>query len=547
MIDPVTEKWMRNKADERAYDRGARFNPERGEVVLKFAENCLCLYEGELAGQPFIPADWQVEATMRLFGWEVYSERFKRKVRRFTQASIWVPKKNGKSPTIAWWALYLLCADGEQGQKVYLAAKDGQQAREIAGKHAIEMCQSSTLLMRQCTINKSLMQITHERTRSILKPISSSDSKAQKAKEGLNGSILIDETHVVDREFVSRISRAGISRSEPLFCELSTAGDDPESYGKERFDYGQAVNDGKEDNDSLMFLSYAAPQELTDNELAADPAKYGRMANPTMGRIVDEKEYLDDYNTSRRSIALLADFKKYRLNIWQRSANPWLPAGSWEACEEDFSEADLYGMPCYGGLDLARTRDTSALVLIFPMGDGTFRVLCYHWLPKARADELRGDVKYLEWAAQNWIELTPGDVCDYAFIRERINDIRSKYQLEKLAFDGTYAEQMMQRLAMEDGMALDSQEKFGQTIMNFAGPTAMFERFVVERKVRHNGNPILTWQMGNVMIKTDVNQNLRPIKQKYGDKRTIDGSVAAIMALAMADKYQGQSCQILVL
>lgn len=538
-MDSATKRWIRNASDERAAAAGCFFDEAAGQHVIDFAAKYLKLYEGECAGQPLVAADWQIEATMRLFGWMKPSERWGRNVRRFRRAGIWLPKKSGKSPTLAWWAIYLLVADGEQGQKVYLAAKDGTQARDIAGKHVVEMVNASDHLRRVCSINKSLLQVTHEPSRSILKPISSSDSKAQKAKEGLNGSVMIDETHVVDREFVARISRAGISRSEPMHIEVSTAGNDPESYGKEMFDYGARVAEGTVQDESFFYLAYAAPQDLTDADLAADPVKWGKMANPAWGRLNGGEEYIDDYNRSRRSISELADFKMYRLNVWQATSNPWLRMNYWNANRRDYKAEDLLGRDCYGGLDLAKTRDTTSLSLVFPEDDGTYKLLVYYWLPEARAHELSKEIGYLEWAAQGWIKLTPGNVCDYGFVRAEINAIRERFNLLKVGFDGTYAAQLMQRLAEEDGMDLTAQEKIPQTIMNFAGPMAAMERMVTDGTLLHNGNPLLTWQAGNTCVYRDANENMRPVKDKGGSKRTIDGVVASMMALAMAQKYHG--------
>lgn len=550
MIDSVTKSWIRGVADEQAAAAGCRMDEDRGRHVIDFMRNYLCLYEGESAGQPFTPMPWQEDFLIRLFGWVKFSPRYKREIRRFREASLWVPKKNGKSPTLAALALYLLCADGEQGQKVYLGAKDGQQAREIAGKHAIEMALSSPALMAECEINRSLMQITHRPTRSICKPISSGDSKAQKAKEGLNGSTLIDETHVVDREFIGRISRAGISRSEPLHIEVSTAGDDPASYGKERYDYGKMVErDGG--NEQLLFVCYEAPPELTDEQLAAEPLRYGEMANPSWNRTIDPEEFLADYHKSRRSLSEFGRFKMYRLNLWQKGSSPWLRPGDWAKCRRTFTEEDLAGHSCFAALDLSRTRDLTALALLFPWQERVdedtvsdcFRLLVYYFMPEETAKDRNDKAPFLEWARQGWITLTPGGTVDYRFVRRKVRELGAQFDIRELAYDPWNAEETTQQISegvVEDGQYLEEgtgvpRILFRQTIENFAPATDEFEKLVLEGRLHHNGNAVLTWQAGHVAVKADDIDNKRPVKPDRKDSiRTIDGIVAGVMTVGRA-------------
>jgi len=540
-VNASTRKWIRNISDEKAAAAGCRMNESRGQHVIDFAARFLRLYEGDAAGQPLVAADWQIEVAMRLFGWEKWSERLGRWIRRFTKASIWIPKKNGKSPTLAWFALYLLCADGEPGQKCFLCAKDGAQARDIAGKHAVEMVTSSTALSAQCEVNKSLMRITHLATRSSMQPLSSGDSTSQKAKEGINGSIFVDETHVVDRAYMNRLSRAGISRSEPMHIEVSTAGDDPQSYGKQQYDYGKRVQDGMEDDERFFFAAYECPQDLSDAALAEDPLKWGRMANPAMGRLVHEQEFLEDYNRSRASASALAEFKKYRLNIWQQAVCPWLKMDDWARCRTEFTEAELLGRECFGGLDLAKTRDMIAWVLVFPWpenGPECFRIMPHFFLPEAAARANNDKVPFLNWAAAGHLKLTPGDSADYGFLKKQIVADSERFNLVEFAFDPWNADQLTLQLEEEYGLR---RILFKQGYANFAEPTRDFERLVIGGTLQHNGDPILSWQAGHVQVKTDPNGNIRPVKPPNEDLRKIDGIVGGIMALARALEMAGKT------
>ena len=87
---------------------------------------------------------------------------------------------------------------------------------------------------------------------------------------------------------------------------------------------------------------------------------------------------------------------------------------------------------------------------------------------------------------------------------------------------------MTQALEEEHGIV---RVEFRQIVTQFAEPTSEYERLVNMGNMRHNGNNVLTWQAGNVTVK-EINGCLRPVKRKRGDYRTVDGIVAAIMALS---------------
>lgn len=589
-IDRVTRQWIRDASDDRAAHEGYRFDVERGAYSVFWIERYCRLYEGDQAGEPMLlhgckscgtyklksswdfpdwndsaianakkraqkfadclaaghDVDWQYLFAMRLFGWVHFDEHWRRLVRRFVEASVWVPKKNKKSPTLAAISLHVLAGDGEQGQKVFLGAKDGAQVRKIAAAHAVRMIRKSPELDEACKINRTTLEIEYLPTESLMVPLSSGNERHKEAKEGLNGSIAIDETHVVDDDFMGILEGAGISRSEPVHLEFSTAGNNPDGYGKRRFDKAVAVAKGTMYDPRFLSAVYAAPQDLSDAALDADPVKWGKLANPAWGHTINPARYLETYHKAKQGN--LSDFgrwKMYRLNIWQRSTSPWIRMGDWELCKRDFTEEDLAGRPCIAGLDLSRTQDMSCLSLVFPWDDGTYRVLPYFWLPHDEAHEKNHLAPFVQWAADGWLTLTPGNVVDYGFIRARIRKLAERYLIRDLFYDKTYAEECTQ--AIEQGVVDDtgreveagcgiSRTVFPQNIMAFTGPSKEFERLIRAKQFHHNGHPILTWQVGHVQVWRDANENIRPIKPKDGGAKKIDGVVATIMALAQAVK-----------
>lgn len=219
-------------------------------------------------------------------------------------------------------------------------------------------------------------------------------------------------------------------------------------------------------------------------------------------------------------------------------------------CFEPFRENELEGRPCFGGLDLSIVSDCSALALIFPWGttdkpiqadgppgsapvqlDEIYRLVMRFWLPEETAKLLRDRVPYEHWADQGWLTLTDGNEVDFPRIVDEIGELASKFAIQEIRYDRAYAAQVMQEVEAIHGVR---RAEFPQTMMQFTLPSKLFERAIGKRLIRHQGNPLMTWQIGNCKVKSDHNGNIRPVRPQKGDFRTVDGVVAAIMALSGA-------------
>lgn len=516
-------EWIRSDADERAMLAGCRFNISRGEKVVDFFPTFLCHSKGDFARKPFVLLDWQRdELVLPLFGWEMLDEKG-RWVRRYRIAYIELPKKNGKSTLASGIGLYMLVADGEHGGEIYSAATNREQAGIVHGE-AIAMVKASPGLSEILDVNKTTKQITFEGTNSYYKALSS----LPRANEGWNAHCIIaDELHKwFGRELYDALQWAFAARSQPLFFQITTAGDDLQSVCYEQHQYAEDVIKGTNKDFRFFPLLKCATRE----DDFAKPAIWHK-ANPSLGDTITVDSFKADYEKAKQSPAALNAWKRYRLNIWTSGESVWLPYHKWEANTRGWKREELKGKKCWAGLDLAKTRDTTSLQLIFPWDDGTYRLLSFFWLPEETAHEVNHQVSYLAWSQDDFITLTPGAVCDYGFVFERIRELSEEYQIQQLLFDPYMAEQLTQQVEVE----LDiPRMAFGQTINNFAGPSAEFERLVICGGLEHLGHPVQDWQIGNAKAWTDCNGNKRPVKPKPDDVRKIDGVVAAVMALAGA-------------
>ncbi len=550
----VPAEWIRNAADEWAVAKGAMWKPANGDDFINFAENYCCLYEGSRwAGKPIKLLDWQIDFSMRLYSWVVWSDFLGRWVRRFKRARLWVPKKNGKSPFLAVNGMYLTVADGELGGKTYSAAHDKPQAR-IVHDHAINMVKMSPELMGECEINMTERRITHTRTTSWYGVISGE----HEGQEGLNGNAIIDEGHVVDIRLANVLEYMGISREEPLELMASTTGDKVTGWGKQQWDYGAMVNNGEVEDIGFLHQCYAAPQDASDEDLVSNKDLW-YSANPSLGFIIDPDQFERELNAAKNTPAKWANFKKYRFNIWQSSSSPWLPADAWAGCGEgQLQVAQLHGGIGYLGLDMSLARDMTAINLIIPQqrhdytGDAsdpeakTYYQLPLMWITRSAVDRWKHLVPYEDWIGRSFLKIHEDRQLDFARIRSDIVEFCAPYKIVTLSFDKMYAADTAPMLAEELGCELI---EFRQTLMEFAEPTQMYERLVKLHLMRHFDHPVLNWMAGHVEVTNpDRSGNYRPVKPAVSDKKesreshkAIDGIIAGVMATREASHFQGGS------
>lgn len=516
----VSARWVRNEADERAVAAGCRFSETRADRVVEFFRRFLCHSKGKWAGKPFELLPWQRrDVIYPLFGWLRADG-----TRRYRRAYIEIPKKNGKSTLCAGISLYLLAADNEPGAEVYSAAADRQQAA-IVWKEAATMVKHSPHLASRLNPVPSSKSIAYEAKESVYRAL----SKEPGVQEGLNiHGLIFDELHAQPNSLLwDSLRYGGASRTQPMLVAITTAGFDRNSVCYHQHDYAAKVADGIIE-DRAFFGYVRAAGEKDDWR---KPSTW-RKANPSYGVTVDAVQFAEDFREAKETSHQENTFKRYRLNIWTEQSVRWLPMDKWDACAEAPDLEALAGRRCFAGLDLATTTDLTALVLAFPDEEGGFDLLAHFWAPEENAAnrQRRDRVPYLDWARQDLLALTPGNVTDYDFLRVAINDLAAKYVVQEIAIDRLFqGVQLATALKEKDGHKVIA---FGQGFYSMAGPSAEFDRLVLDGKLRHGGNPIMRWMASNVAVKTDAAGNIKPDKEKSTER--IDGIVAAIMAIGRA-------------
>jgi len=504
---------------KRQKQKGLYLDEAAGELYINFIE-MLPHVKGRSANENknLVLEMWQKFVVWNLFAWKWLRNGF----RRFRHVYLEMPKKNGKSTFAAAIALAIFTLDGEEGAEIYSAATTRAQANEVFEKTAVKMWRKTSWLQFSSSgderIKKLQYRLVFEKHGSIFEALS---GKADQAEGKNTHCAIIDEYHLHKTDDMVNNLVSGAVRSQPLIIRITTAGTNKIGvcyrYRKQCTD----VLNGIYENDTLftMIFSVDDPEKWKDEEQWA-------IANPNWNTSEELRETTrSEFIEAQKSVSKEIDFKTKKLSIWTGTAQTWISDERWMASAGSVIEAELIGKECYGGLDLSKSQDITALCLRFPMEDGSFKNLYYYWVPRLRFEKrCEETAAFLQWERDGIIYVTEGDTIDDKFIREKINELADKYLIKSIAFDRHFSVTLVNELT-SDGFTLSP---FGQGFVSMGAPTSELERLVLEKKNHHGGNPVQRWMMSNVLIVRDPAGNRKIDKNKSSD--AVDGPVAEAMA-----------------
>lgn len=520
-------KWVklavdRQLADLKMYvgDRSLYvFDENEANRVCKFIE-LLTHTKGELAGTRIHLEPWQVFILTTVFGWLRRADGG----RRYRRAYVEVSRGNGKSTLCSGIGLYCLLADREGGAEVYSFATTRDQAKIVFGDAKVMAERNAPLR------NKFGLQVL---ANALYVPTSNSTFQAKSAEgstlDGLNTHLaIIDELHAHKTRAVYDVVETSTGkRKNSLMFVITTAGFDTSGICYEVRTMVTKVLEKSVVDETQFGIIYGLDEG--DDWTTVEALE---KANPNWGISVRHEIIT---SLMKKAIALpsaVNNFKTKHLNIWCSASSAWMDMQAWEAGEINVDRSDFEGQPCYIGLDVGAKNDVTAKVLLFPVGK-SFVVFADFYLPEA-AVEKSTNSQYRGWVEEGWITQSGGAMTDLARIEEDIRDDLSRFDVKGIAYDPWNALQLATNLG-NDGAPM---VEYRNTVQNFSDPMKSLEALVQDKRVNHDGNPVLRWMMGNVVAKLDAKDNIFPRKERYENK--IDGVVALIMALGIATSGEGE-------
>jgi len=355
------------------------------------------------------------------------------------------------------------------------------------------------------------------------------------------------------------IQSARGSRSNRLLWIITTAGFDTNGVCYEQRTYLTKVLESILEADHYFGIIYTLDEEEVDGEgkvirPADDPydERVWVKANPMLGVTPSLKDMREGAAEAKASPASEGNFKTKNLNIWLNGVSRWLPMERWkQAADPSLTWDDFKGLDCWIGGDLADKDDIASLVLA--AFDESERLIFkpVFWLPEAVLQQPthaqgKGPAPYRTWRDQGHLILTPGDWIDHDEIERQIETwLASGLQIRRCTFDQFAAAQAMaSRLNDKHG---DGSSVFAEVLWkkasNVTDPAKELEARVKSgpSRLRHDGNPVMTWMASNVVVSRRRDETILPIKEKEMSPNKIDGIDALINAIAPAVSMRAEA------
>ncbi len=466
--------------------------------------------------------------------------------RRFQKFYLQLARKNAKSQLLAVILTYELMVYTGSLSEVYCAATKKEQAN-IVYKEILAILKGCKLLKGKW--KEAYHHIIHNKTGSFVRALSKED---RKLGDGLNPQCAcIDEYHAhPTTEVYDILDSAMGARAEPLLGIITTAGFDLNNpcYTLE---YKLVTRILDPDDDTDLESVFCDVHELEINTTSEDMLlPGGKKIAP--GDLIDDP--FDETNWIKANPIVcsypegLANLRKRaeeakvmpekmknfltkHLNVWvnQRDAG-YMPLMRWQACRGKIP--DLKGASCFVGLDLSAKNDLTSAGLVFPLGD-RYAVLGQSFMPESRFHaKMKGDlVPYDLWEKDGWLTLTKGEVVNYKTVVEWVEKtiLELGSVIEEFCVDPWGAVQVSNDL-IEKGYEVVN---ITQGIKTLSEPTKDFRDQVYDKKIVHDGNPIVSWAIGNSVVDI-VDRNMNILLNKSKSRERIDPIASIINGFVRA-------------
>lgn len=477
--------------------------------------------KGLQAGKPLILLPFQQFIFMNIFGW-FYINTDKRVIKN---ALLMMARQTGKSYIAAAISLAIALDPSLPAPSVDYLANTAKQAA-IAFGHCKD--QTSSLDPKGKIFRRFRSEIRVPLTGACINVLSADDSKL----DGRASYFVMDELHEMRDWKLWEVMASGQgSLKNPLSIGISTTGWHASSEYPlyNMWEQAQNIYNGNIEDDSWFYMIF----QLDDEDDWKDPAVW-KKAIPTLGVAVDEDYIHRRIHEAITNPSKEVEIKTKNLNIWCQSETTWIPQDKIKEVtgKVNYDMFDPEEDICIVGVDIAERSDLCVVTYLVHKND-LFYFKAFPFICRNAYENSPNKDIYRQWVKNKHMILVDADSIDIDYVIKLVQDINTNMPIALVAYDPWHAQQF--KIACEkQGLPMKGVK---QGLGSFGEPTSLLEHLIMTKQAVIDDNPVIRWCFSNVLIKTDENENRKPIKSANHNK--IDIVIGFIQTVRLYMELEG--------
>ncbi|EJE4581404.1 terminase large subunit, partial [Listeria monocytogenes] len=447
------------------------FNPKDAEFVIGIIERTFVHDQGEridgtpLRGTPFILEPWQKFIIYSLLGFYIKGTI----IRRFKEAFIFLPRKNGKTRFVAAlsWALALL--ERKSGSKIYIvgaALEQSLQSFNFINFNIKEMGEENTFRVLDNNQEHSISGDFGDGSLYIKALAANPDRQ-----DSLNCNVgIADELHAYKTpKQYNIIKEAMKAYTNKLMIGITTAGDNMSSFCYQRLQYCEKIlDDTVKDEAYFVFIAKADEDEKGEVDYT-DPLQHEK-ANPNYGITIRPSDMKNDSLQAQNDPQQRKDFLSKSLNIYTSAMKAYFNIDEFKTSDSKYNWTleELAKLPIkwYGGADLAKLHDLTAAALYgrYVMNDGVEVdiVITHAFFPVVMANKKADEdnIPLFGWKDDGVLTMTNTPTTNFAVIVNWFKEMKNKgFDIKLVGFDKKFGREFFY-LMKKSGIKIVDQPQY---------------------------------------------------------------------------------------
>lgn len=399
-------------------------------------------------GEPFKLEMWQKFILFNLVGFEMTENPGER---RFKEAFIFIPRKNGKTFFASALAWALVWIDAGTYAVLNLVATKLDRATESFENildNIIRMGEYDNFVIHNNNNDHSIKRVLEDGSKIKIKALANDTKRA----DGINGNLFIlDEIHayksVEDYEVYTDAMKAYVNK---LTLGITTAGSNMNSFCYNRLLHCKDILDQKvQDEEYFIFICEAD-----------DPADYQNpyqheIANPNYGVTIRPQDIQRSANKAVFEPQTRTNFLNKSLNIYVDSLDAYFSLEEFRESDDcyDWSLEDLSQLPIkwYGGADLSKQFDLTAACL-YGNYEGVDIVITHAFFPRAQAQNkaTEDNIPLFGWEENGWLTICNSEIVEYSDVIKWFKEMRSMgFRIKHVGFDPKFGQEFVPLMEKE--------------------------------------------------------------------------------------------------